>query len=104
VTTDEVMELRDAAGVVMPVRPIERGGDPWCVSERPGFLEFIVHPDDAFHYLTFGFPVDGLARKCVAVCVHPMVNGIQLQVYDAEHAPGWRNIPGNAPRAVEVVL
>lgn len=76
--------MRAEVGFVTPFKPLERG-EEICVSDRDDFVEFLMHPDDAFRYLIHGYPVGGVARQVLLVDAAPLLNALQVQVKNAEH-------------------
>lgn len=76
--------MRSDVGFVSPFKPLEPG-EAFCVSNRPGFEEFLVHPDDGFRLLIYGYPDGEVKRQVVLVDAAPMLNALHVQVKATAH-------------------
>lgn len=88
------MEMRAQTGFRSALTPLSPG-DRVCVSEREDFVEFLVHPDDAFRYLVHGFTRDGVVHEVRLVDAAPMMNALHIVVKNAPHVPVSERYGGN---------
>lgn len=82
------MALRQSAGFVTPLKPLEPG-DRWVLFAQRGTYEFAFHVDDAFRYIAHGVEVFGKLLPCTAVDVLPFLNAIQVRAQDPDREMGF---------------
>lgn len=82
-TRAAVMRAREQAGFVTPLEPI-RPGEPWCVFEQRGTIEFMCHPFDAEDFLAAGIVIDGKRLDATKIDEYPMLGAIHILAVDPD--------------------